>query len=187
MFHRILGYFGEHRLPNTALEVSPSGRPSLDTASKYLVIRAVTKLGLTATNGPANLKQRSPGAGGCLHQPAGGLCCDMYAPMSVRSMRAGSSGHPRAGPGSPTGSLRYRPRDPTGSAGHGWAVGAAACLRATGCLTLLGRGAVGGSKAEGLLFVYLFRVRLGVRRSALRLAPVRSHSESSGPDSEGGP
>ncbi len=43
-----------------------------------------------------------------------------------------------------------RPRDPTDL----WATGgprelrADACLRATGCLTLLGRGVVGGPKAE---------------------------------------
>jgi hypothetical protein len=40
-----------------------------------------------------------------LARPEG--CCDRHTPMSVRSMGLTSSGHPRAGPGGPTGPLRH--------------------------------------------------------------------------------
>ena len=69
-------------------------------------------------------------------------CDDMPTPMSVWSMGLTSSGHPWAGPGSPTASLRHRrlrmagskpqcpathrrPQYPTGAAGRGWPAGAA--------------------------------------------------------------
>ena len=60
----------------------------------------------------------------------------MHTPMSVRSMGLTSSGHPRAGPGGPTGSLRHRrlrivgsgrmPRDAPPAAGPIWARGPSA-------------------------------------------------------------
>ncbi len=79
---------------------------------------------------------------GSIFAQQGPPCDDMPTPMSVWSMGFTSSGHPWAGPGSPTASLRHRrlrmagsspkcpathrrPQYPTGSAGRGWPAGAA--------------------------------------------------------------
>jgi hypothetical protein len=84
----------------------------------------------------------------------------MHPPMSVRSMRSTSSGHPRPGPGGPTELLGHRrlriagsgPHAPRRTAGRWNRLGLRAVSGprelladahlggATGCLVLLGRG-----------------------------------------------
>ena len=101
--------------------------------------QALPRAGPIGSGGGEGLLAPRPWSSTRLARPEG--CDDMPTPMSVWSMGLTSSGHPWAGPGSPTASLRHRrlrmagsrpqcpvthrrPQYPTGSAGRGWPAGA---------------------------------------------------------------